>query len=113
MIDGGSGGLGGVRILGALLPFPRQELTQTGLRDFGDAREDVGEPGFRVDIIEADLRWRCRFDAVSDPIQRENQFRQHLARGDPPAASVRWNEIQSGKRPSAVKESGVRQPEPR
>jgi len=53
MIDGGSGGLGGVRILGALLPFPRQELMQTGLRDFGDAREDVGEPGFRVDIIEA------------------------------------------------------------
>src|SRR4029077_3493195 len=53
MIDGGSGGLGGVRILGALLPFPRQELMQTGLRDFGDAGEDVGEPGFRVDIVEA------------------------------------------------------------
>jgi hypothetical protein len=55
MIDGGSGGLGGVGVLGALLPFPRQELMQTGLRDFGDAREDVGEPGFRAVMMRVDM----------------------------------------------------------
>ena len=34
------------------LPVPGEEFMQTGLRQVGDAVEDVGEPGLRVDVVE-------------------------------------------------------------
>ena len=35
------------------LPFPGQQLVQPGLRDFGDAREHVGEPDLGIDVVSA------------------------------------------------------------
>ena len=34
------------------LPVPGEKLVQTGLRLLGDAVEDVGEPGLRIDVVE-------------------------------------------------------------
>ena len=34
------------------LPAPGEEFVQAGLRLLGDAGEDVGEPGLRVDVVE-------------------------------------------------------------
>ena len=34
------------------LPVPGEELVQAGLRQLGDAIEDVGEPGLGVDVVE-------------------------------------------------------------
>ena len=34
------------------LPVPREEFVQPELRLLGDAGEDVGEPGLRVDVVE-------------------------------------------------------------
>ena len=34
------------------LPMPRQELVQARLRRFGDAREDIDEPGLWGDVVE-------------------------------------------------------------
>lgn len=33
-------------------PVPGEQLAEAALRRVGDAREDVGEPGLRVDIVE-------------------------------------------------------------
>ena len=34
------------------LPVPRQQLVEPALRHVGDAGEDVGEPGLRIDVVE-------------------------------------------------------------
>ena len=34
------------------LPMPGEKFVQPGLRHLGDAIEDVGEPGLRVDVVE-------------------------------------------------------------
>ncbi|MDA9391608.1 hypothetical protein WN73_13375 [Bradyrhizobium sp. CCBAU 45394] len=39
--------------LAQALPFPGQQFVQTRGGKIGDASEDVGEPGFRVDVVEA------------------------------------------------------------
>src|SRR6476659_2642782 len=51
----GSGGLliGGHVGLAQALPFPGQQFVQTRGGKIGDASEDVGEPGFWVDVVEA------------------------------------------------------------
>ena len=36
----------------AVLPVPREEFVELALRRPGDAVEDVGEPGLRIDIVE-------------------------------------------------------------
>ena len=33
-------------------PAPWQQFLEAVLRGVGDAREDVGEPGLRVDVVE-------------------------------------------------------------
>ena len=33
-------------------PVPGQEFVHTGVRQIGDAGEDIGEPGLRIDIVE-------------------------------------------------------------
>jgi hypothetical protein len=40
-------------VSGGPLPLPWQEFMEPGLRDFGDASEDVSEPGLGVDVVEA------------------------------------------------------------
>ena len=50
-------------------PVPGEELVQPRLRHLGDAGEDVGEPGLRVDVVElggADQRvhHRCSLAAA-------------------------------------------------
>lgn len=39
--------------LAQALPRPRQQFVQTRYGKIGDARQDVGEPGLRVDVVEA------------------------------------------------------------
>lgn len=34
------------------LPLPGQEFVQTGLRDRGDPREDIGQPSLRINLVE-------------------------------------------------------------
>src|SRR5690606_25630532 len=48
----GSGGDGGCEAFSLLPPVPWQEFGESGLRHVGDACEDVGKPGLRVDIVE-------------------------------------------------------------
>ena len=33
-------------------PDPGQQFVEAGLRDIGDTAEDVGEPGFGIDVVE-------------------------------------------------------------
>ena len=33
-------------------PVPGKQFVETVLRDVGDAREDVGQPGLRIDVVE-------------------------------------------------------------
>ncbi len=47
----GSGGSGCERLVEAL-PVPRPELVKAGLRDRGDAREEIGLPGVKIDVVE-------------------------------------------------------------
>lgn len=35
------------------LPLPGQQFVQTRGRKIGDTRQDVGEPGLRIDVVEA------------------------------------------------------------
>lgn len=34
-------------------PFPRKEIVDLVDRVIGDTSDDVGEPGFRIDVVEA------------------------------------------------------------
>jgi hypothetical protein len=36
----------------AWLPIPRQQFLKPVLRRIGDAGEDVGQPGLRIDVVE-------------------------------------------------------------
>ncbi len=49
--------IGGLVGLAQALPFPGQQFVQTRRGKNGDASQGVGEPGFRVDVVEA-----CRGD---------------------------------------------------
>ena len=49
----GSSGLGGYGCSGLRLPYPGQEVVQTGLRMICDAREHIGKPCFGIDVVEA------------------------------------------------------------
>ena len=49
----------------AVLPVPREEFVELALRRPGDAVEDIGESGLRIDVVElggADevVKSRCR-----------------------------------------------------
>jgi hypothetical protein len=35
-----------------LAPVPRQQFVEAGDRMFGDAGQDIGEPGLRIDVVE-------------------------------------------------------------
>jgi hypothetical protein len=48
----GSGGRRGCGRFAEPPPLPGQELVQAALRDRGDPRKDVGQPGLRVDVVE-------------------------------------------------------------
>ena len=60
----GSCELCGLIVAAVFLPFPWQEFVEPVLGRFGDAVEDIGEPGLRIDVVElcgADERvHRCR-----------------------------------------------------
>ena len=50
-------GSGGFALIFCGAPVPGEQFVETVLGDVGDAREDVGEPGLRIDVVEL-----CRTD---------------------------------------------------
>ena len=48
---------GGFALILCGAPVPRKQFMETVLGDVGDAREDVGEPSLRIDVVEL-----CRAD---------------------------------------------------
>ena len=45
-------GLRGQGLVPGRFPVPGQQLVHTGVRQPGDAREDISEPGLRIDVVE-------------------------------------------------------------
>ena len=44
-------GLRGQGLVPDGFPVPGQELVHTGVRQFGDAGENIGEPSLRIDVV--------------------------------------------------------------
>ena len=57
--------IGGVAGLAQELPFPGQQLVQTRCGKIGDPGEDVGEPGFGIDVVQATGRDHRQHDGGS------------------------------------------------
>ena len=59
-----------------LLPVPRQQSLDLGYGRFGDAGEDIGKPGLRVDVVELRRIEQCRHEggAISSTIRSGEQL---------------------------------------
>ena len=57
--SGENRGSGGFALVLGSAPVPRKQFMETVLGNVGDARESVGEPGLRIDVVEL----RCADEA--------------------------------------------------
>jgi len=56
-------------------PVPWEQVGELRLRHVGDAGEDVGEPGLRIDVVES--RGLCRAANYAEPVRFFPRIRGH------------------------------------
>ena len=67
--------LGGFLAEGFGGPVPWEQVGELRLRHVGDAGEDVGEPGLRIDVVES--RGLCRAANYAEPVRFFPRIRGH------------------------------------
>ena len=103
--------IGGVVGLAQELPFPGQQLVQTRCGKIGDTGEDVGEPGFGIDVVQATGRDHRQHDggAVS-ATQTAGEGPVAPSQGD--AAQRSFGGVVAEADPAIVEEAGEVVPAP-
>ena len=73
-------GLCGQGLVPGGFPVPGQQLVHTGVRQLGDAGEDIGEPSLRVDVVE--------LGGADEGVHRRGSLAAAVGAGEQPRASA-------------------------
>ena len=79
-------GLRGQGLVPGGFPVPGQEFVHTGVRQLGDAGEDIGEPSLRVDVVE--------FGGDDEGVHRRGALAPAVGAGEQPRPSAQSNPAQ-------------------